>query len=38
MMRVILISSGAHQNLWREAILTVNHILNEVPHKKLDKT
>ena len=24
--------------MWGEAVLTANHILNKVPHKKLDKT
>lgn len=38
MMNAMLISSGAPQNLWGEAILTANYILNKVPHKKLDKT
>ncbi|XP_074591677.1 mitogen-activated protein kinase kinase kinase YODA-like [Curcuma longa] len=26
------------QNLWGEAILSANHILNKIPHKKSDKT
>ncbi|PHT26612.1 Dicarboxylate transporter 1, chloroplastic [Capsicum baccatum] len=32
MMNVLLISSGLPQNLWGEAILTANRILNIVPH------
>ena len=38
MMNAMLISSGLPQNLWGEAILLANHILNKVPHKKKDKT
>ena len=34
MMNVLLISSGLPQNLWGEAILTTNRILNRVPHSK----
>ena len=34
MMNVLLISSGLPQNLWGEAILTSNQILNRVPHSK----
>ena len=30
----MLVSSGAPHNLWGEALLTVNYILNRVPHKK----
>ena len=32
----MLVSFGAPQNLWEEALLTANYILNKVPHKKLD--
>ena len=32
------ISSGLSQNLWQEAILSANFILNRVPHKKLNQT
>ena len=32
MMNALLISSGLPQNLWGEAILTANQILNRVPH------
>ena len=35
MVNSILISSGAQQNLWGEAMLTANYILNRVTHKKL---
>ena len=38
MMNALLINSGLPQNLWGEAVLTANHILNKLPHKKLDKT
>ena len=38
MMNAMLISSGLPQNLWGEAILSTNHILNKVPHKKKEKT
>ena len=31
----MLVSSRAPQNLWEEALLTANYILNRVPHKKL---
>ena len=34
MMNSLLISSGLPQNLWGEAILTENQILNRVPHSK----
>ncbi|KAM3325201.1 hypothetical protein P3S67_000325 [Capsicum chacoense] len=33
-MNILLISSGLPQNLWGEAILTANRILNRVPHNK----
>uniref|UniRef100_A0A2N9HXG0 Integrase catalytic domain-containing protein n=1 Tax=Fagus sylvatica TaxID=28930 RepID=A0A2N9HXG0_FAGSY len=38
MMNAMLISSGLPQNLWGEAILSANYILNKLPQKKLDKT
>ena len=38
MMNAMLISSGLPQNLWGEAILSANYILNKVPHKKTNKT
>ena len=34
MMNALLISSSLPQNLWGEAILTANQILNRVPHSK----
>ena len=34
MMNALLISSGLPKNLWGEAILTANQILNRVPHLK----
>ena len=38
MMNALLISSGLPQNLWGEAILSANYILNKIPHKKSHKT
>ncbi|KZV19365.1 retrovirus-related Pol polyprotein from transposon TNT 1-94, partial [Dorcoceras hygrometricum] len=38
MMNALLINSGLPQNLWGEAILSANHILNKIPQKKKDKT
>ena len=38
MMNAMLISSGLPQNLWGEALLSTNYILNKLPHEKLDKT
>jgi len=35
MVNSMLVSSGAPQNLWGKALLTVNYILNRVSHKKL---
>ena len=37
-MNALLNSSGLPQNLWGEAILTVNFILNRVPHRKTQQT
>ena len=34
----MLISSSLPQNLWGEAVLSANYILNKLPQKKLDKT
>ena len=34
MVNAMLISSGLPQNLWGEAVLIANFILNRVPHKK----
>ena len=31
-------SSGLPQNLWGEAVLTANFILNRVPHRKTQQT
>ena len=38
MMNAMLISSGLPQNMWGEAILTSNYLLNKVPRKKDEKT
>lgn len=38
MMNVMMISSGLPESMWGEAILSTCHVLNRVPHKKLDKT
>ncbi|KAK8594089.1 hypothetical protein V6N13_125899 [Hibiscus sabdariffa] len=38
MMNALLESSGLSQNMWGEAILTANYLLNKVPRKKMDKT
>jgi transposase InsO family protein len=38
MMNAMLISSGLPQNMWGEAILSANHILNKIPHKTKDQT
>ena len=38
MMNAMLISSGLPQNLWGEAILSANYILNKLSQNKLDKT
>ena len=38
MMNAMLINSGTPQNLWREAILSANHILNKIPLKRKDIT
>ena len=34
MMNAMLLSSGLPQNLWGEAILSANYVLNRIPHKK----
>ena len=34
MMNALMINSGSPRNLWGEAILTANKILNRVPHRK----
>ena len=38
MMNAMLISSGLPQNMWGEAILSGNYLLNKVPKKKAEKT
>ena len=38
MINAILISFGLPQNLWGEAILSTNYILNKLPKKKTNKT
>ena len=38
MMNAMLISYGLPQNMWREAILSANYLLNKVPKKKAEKT
>ena len=38
MMNALLLSSGLPQNLWGEAILSANYILNLIPHKKTNKS
>ena len=37
-MNALLNSSGLLQNLWGEAVLTANFILNRVPHRKTQQT
>ena len=38
MINALLLSSGLPQNLWGEAILSVNYILNRIPQKKTNKS
>ncbi|KAL5833941.1 hypothetical protein ACOSQ3_017615 [Xanthoceras sorbifolium] len=38
MMNAMLISSGVPQNMWGDAILSSNYLLNKVPRKKQEKT
>ena len=38
MMNAMLISSGLHQNMWGEAILSAIYLLNKVPRKDEQKT
>ena len=38
MMNSMLISSGLSQNMWGEAILSSNYLLNKIPRKKEEKT
>ena len=37
MMNALLLSFGLPQNLWGEAILSANYILNRIPQKKTNK-
>ena len=37
MMNAMLLSSNLPQNLWEEAILFINYILNKLPKKKTKK-
>ena len=37
MMNAMLISYGLPQNMWGEAILSSNYLLNKVPKKKTEK-
>ena len=38
MMNALLLNSGLPQNMWGEALLSANYILNKIPHKKIGKT
>ncbi|KAH9736282.1 hypothetical protein KPL71_018042 [Citrus sinensis] len=38
MMNAMLISSGLPQNMWGEAVLSANYLLNKIPRKQEDKT
>jgi transposase InsO family protein len=38
MMNALLISSGLPQNMWGEAVLTANYLLNKIPLKNKDVT
>ena len=38
MVNAMLISSGLSQNMWGEAILSANYLLNKIPHKEKDET
>ena len=38
MMNAMLGESGLAQNMWGEALLTANYILNKIPHKVTRKT
>jgi transposase InsO family protein len=38
MFSAMLISSGLSQNMWGEAVLSANYILNKIPRKKINKT
>ena len=38
MMNAMLISSGLGQNMWGDAVLSANYLLNKIPFKKKDVT
>ena len=38
LMNAMLLSSVLPQNLWREAILSANYVLNRIPHRKTNRT
>ena len=38
MMNAMLLSSGLPNNMWGEAVLSANYVLNKIPRKKLDKS
>ena len=38
MMNAMLLSSGLPQNMWGEAILSTNYVLNRISHKKTNST
>ena len=38
MMNAMLISSGLPEEMWGEAILAANYLLNKIPRKKEDKS
>ena len=38
MMNAMLISSGLPDNMWGEAVLSANYVLNKVPRKKINKS
>ncbi|KAI3728565.1 hypothetical protein L6452_17203 [Arctium lappa] len=38
MVNAMLISSGLSQNMWGEAILSANYLLNKIPRKEKDET
>ena len=37
-MNAMLVSSGLPQNMWGDAVLSANYLLNKVPRKKMKKT
>ena len=37
-MNTMLISSGLPENMWGEAILSTNYLLNKAPRRKVEKT